>query len=316
MNEILAFLTGLVAIVIPGFGAAPVPSWNGYVEAEYVYVSAPSAGPIATFAVDEGSVVAKGDVLFALDDKQHRALVEAAEARVAAAAAARENLTTGSRQDEKEVIRASLRRAEADLALARTTADRSAKLFNAGVVPQSQLDRDNATLAAAVAAVSELDAQLKVAELPGRDAQLEQADGNLIAAKADAQKAMADLADRTIVAPVAGYIERLFYRTGEVAAAGAPVISLLPADSLKVKFYVAEADRQMLALGQDVAVTCDGCPDEMRARVSYFASEPQFTPPIIYSREERKRLTFLAEATLELSASLLPGQPVTVERLQ
>ena len=52
------------------------------------------------------------------------------------------------------------------------------------------------------------------------------------------------------------------------------------------------------------------------ARLSYFASEPQFTPPIIYSREERARLTFLAEATLDSGATLLPGQPVTVARAE
>jgi HlyD family secretion protein len=50
------------------------------------------------------------------------------------------------------------------------------------------------------------------------------------------------------------------------------------------------------------------------AKVSYFASEPQFTPPVIYSRDERGRLTFLAEATLDAGSALHPGQPVAVSK--
>jgi HlyD family secretion protein len=93
-------------------------------------------------------------------------------------------------------------------------------------------------------------------------------------------------------------------------------VALLPADALKVKFYVGEAERATLALGDTVGVSCDGCAEALTAQLSFFASDPQFTPPIIYSRDERMRLTFLAEATLESGAGLLPGQPVTVERIE
>ena len=97
----------------------------------------------------------------------------------------------------------------------------------------------------------------------------------------------------------------------------APLAALLPAGALKVRFYVAESERAGLVLGDPVAISCDGCGDTpLAAKLSYFASEPQFTPPVIYSREERNRLTFLAEATLDPGATLLPGQPVTVSRQQ
>lgn len=314
MNEVLAFLGMLVAFVIPGFGATPVPSWNGYVEADYVYVAPPSAGMIARLEAREGDVVAAGDILFTLEDAQARALLAAAEARVAAAEAALANLTTGSREDEIEVIRASLEKARADLRLAAETAARVRKLFDEGLTPQARLDEAVATQAAAEAAVRQLEAQLKVAELPARDAQQWQAEANLAAAQAEAEKARADLADRTITAPVAGRIERLYFAQGEMAGAGVPVIALLPSDALKVRFYVAEADRATFALGQEVGVTCDGCTGGLTATLSYFASDPQFTPPVIYSRDERMRLTFLAEATLADGAVLLPGQPVTIER--
>jgi HlyD family secretion protein len=317
VNEFLAFLASLVAIVIPGFGATPVPSWNGYVEAEYVYVAPASPGTIETLHVREGSVVAAGDVLFTLSEEQHLALAAAADARVAAAEAGLANLTTGSREDEVEVVRATLEKAQADLRLAEDTFERTRQLSAEGLAPQARLDQAEANLEAARAAVRQLEAQLKVAELPARDAQQQQAEANLAAARAEAQKARADLTDRTIRAPVAGRVERLYFMTGETVAVGTPVVALLPADALKVKFYVAEGERPTLALGDTVGVTCDGCATGLTARLSYFASDPQFTPPVIYSREERVRLTFLAEATLEGGGTgLLPGQPVTVERAQ
>lgn len=313
MDGFLAWLFGLVALVIPGFGATELPRYDGYVEARYVYASAVSAGPIETVSVREGDTVLAGDLLFRLRSEQQLALLQGAEARVAAAEAGLKNLTTGSRADELDVIQASLQKAQADMGLARDSATRSEKLFKEGLVPQSKLDQDRATLASAEAAVRQLEAQLKVAELPARSEQQVEAEANLAAAHADAEKANADLADRSITAPAAGRIERVFFDAGEIVAAGTPVVSILPQGALKVKFYVPEAARSAFALGDQVAVSCDGCPAGLTARVSFFASDPQFTPPVIYSRDERQRLSYLVEATLE-GASLHPGQPVTVER--
>lgn len=260
-------------------------------------------------------MVKQGEVLFTLSLDQQRALLAAADARVAAAEANLANLTTGGRADEIEVTRASLQKGQADLSLARETAERSGKLLTEGLIPRSRYDQDRATLASAEAAVKQLQAQLKVAELPARDAQQWQAEANLVAARADAEKARADLADRTILAPADGRVDRLYFVAGEMAAAGVPIVALLPADALKVKLYLGEADRSSFALGQEVKVTCDGCAEGLSATLSYFASEPQFTPPVIYSRDERQRLSFLAEATLAPGSELLPGQPVTVARL-
>ncbi|HQZ11730.1 MAG TPA: HlyD family efflux transporter periplasmic adaptor subunit [Devosia sp.] len=316
MSTFLAWLTGLVGLVIPGFGGTAVPSWNGYVEASYTYVAAASPGTIASLKVTEGDEVAAGTVLFTLSDGQYRAAAAAAEARVSAAEAALDNLRTGGREDEIDVIRATLSKAQADLSLARETSARTGKLFAEGLAAQSKYDQDRATLASAEANVRQLQAQLRVAELPARDAQVLQAEANLTAAKADADRARADLDDRTVTAPVAGRVERLFFAAGEMAGAGTPVVSLLPADALKVRFYVPEAERPSLALGDTVAVSCDGCPEGLTARLSYFASDPQFTPPVIYSREERQRLTFVVEGVLDKGSELLPGQPVSIERRQ
>ncbi|MHB1109528.1 MAG: HlyD family secretion protein [Devosia sp.] len=316
MDQFLSWLTGLIAIVIPGFGATPEPSWNGYVEADYVYVAAAAPGVIETIAVKEGEAVERGELLFVLRQDQQLALLRAAEARIAVAAANAQNLSTGSRAEEVQVIRASLGKADADLALAEASLARSERLAEQGLTPAAKVDQDRATLASAKAQVAQLQAQLTVAELPARDPVQAAAAASLLAAQADADKARSDLADRTVIAPVAARIERLYFGPGEMAAAGVPIMALLPAHALKVKFYVAEADRAGFALSEVVSVSCDGCAEGLTASISYFASDPQFTPPIIYSRDERTRLSFLAEAVLDEAGGLRPGQPVTIRQLE
>lgn len=311
MEQAFAWVMSLLSF-LPGMGGDVPHSWNGYAERDYVYVAATGAGRIERFAVREGDTVAAGDVLFVLEADQQQAQYDAAMARADAAQASLDNLLTGSRSEEIDVIRASLRKAEAELALAQQNLGRSEELFGKGLIPAAQLDQAQAAAEAATAAVEQLKAQLGVAELPARDAQQIAAEATLAAAKADSASAQAMLDGRTIRAPEAGRIERLFYDAGEVANAGAPVVSLAGSGAMTIKFYVSETDRQGFALGQHVSVSCDGCADGLTATVDYFASDPQFTPPIIYSRDERHRLVFLTEAVMDGTNAVLPGQPVSI----
>ena len=312
MNQILPWLMGLLSF-LPGFGHAGPQMWNGYVEEDYSYAAAASAGTIAQIAVSEGQLVRKGDLLFVLDQSQQQAQYEAAKARADAAQATLDNLKTGSRQEEIDVTQATLMKAQADLALAEQNLVRSQDLFGRGLEPQAKLDQDKASVKSAQAAVDQLQAQLKVQQLPARDAQQIAAEATLAAARADADTARAALDNRRVVAPEDGRIERLFFKAGEVANAGVPVLSISGGAAAKVLFYVSETDRQRFALGDRLAISCDGCAADLTATVSRFASDPQFTPPIIYSRDERNRLVFQTEAVMDQQNGILPGQPVSIE---
>ncbi len=309
MNE---FLAGVMAAILSIFSPQAGPAgYSGYLEADYVYVAPISAGRIDTMAAMQGQSVAAGDVLFTLDTTQQQNLLDAAVARVSAAQATLANLETGGRSEELDVIRASLAKAEADLAQAQSNLARSEKLLEAGTVPSVRVEQDRTALASVQAQADQLRAQLAVAELPARNAQQVAAEANLQAAQADAARARQDLADRMVTAPVAGTVDKVFFRIGEVAGVGNPVVALLPEGPLEAWFFVPEPERATLAVGGVVTVTCDGCVG-MDAEVIHIASEPQTTPPVIYSREERSRLVYLAKARLDASGTLQPGQPVTV----
>lgn len=310
MNEFFAWIFGLFAALIPAHG--PVTEFHGYIEADFVYVAAASAGRIDQITIEEGEQVEVGQLLFTLENNQFEAALRGAEARVAVARANRDNLQTGSRDAEIAVIRASLAKAEADQHLARQTLDRSQQLRERDLVPPAKVDTDQANLESANAQVAQLQAQLNVAELPARDAQQVSAQANLQAAEADADKARDELDDRSVMAPAAGLVDNIYYREGEVAGTGAPVIALLPPGQLKARFFIPETERARFRLGDELALSCDNCPAGIMATVTYLASDPQHTPPVIYSRDERARLVFMAEARIETGTGLLPGQPVTV----
>jgi len=119
------------------------------------------------------------------------------------------------------------------------------------------------------------------------------------------------LARRKLVSPVAGTVQQVYYRPGEMVPAGRPVLALLPPENIKVRFYVPEAMLAKIALGEMVKVQCDGCAADIAARISFISDSAEFTPPVIYSLEERSKLVFLVEARPERPERLRAGQPVS-----
>ena len=108
-------------------------------------------------------------------------------------------------------------------------------------------------------------------------------------------------------------VDDVVRRAGEWVPGSGTVVSLLPNGATKVIFFVPEARRASLHPGDSVAVSCTGCPAALTARISRIASEAEYTPPVIYSRETRAKLVWRMEAIVaDVPAAPTPGQPVTV----
>ena len=99
--------------------------------------------------------------------------------------------------------------------------------------------------------------------------------------------------------PVTGSVQQIYYRVGELVPAGKPIVALLPPGNLKVRFFVNEAMLPKLKIGETVTISCDGCDQGLTAKISFIARTSEFTPPVIYSMEERSKLVFLIEARPE-----------------
>jgi len=247
---------------------------QGYGEADYIYLSSQDAGVVGELLVREGDVVEAGTRVFRLDPQRLSYGAQSAAAQRAAAAAA-------------------VRTAQAQATLAQRNYARGAQLAERGFYPRAQLDADRAARDVA-------------------NAQLAQARREAAAAGAETGLAEERLNDLAGAAPVAGTIEQIYHRQGEVVAAGAPIVALLSPENMKVRFFAPEAMLTQFPVGTRVMISCDGCAEPVEARVSFVAAEPQFTPPVIYSLDQREKLVFLVEARFDGATPIRPGMPVDV----
>ncbi len=140
----------------------------------------------------------------------------------------------------------------------------------------------------------------------------EDAEAALRQAKANLDWSQTRLTRRRAVAPAAGVIQQVYFRPGETVPPGRPVMSLLPPGNLKLRFFAPERVLQEVKYGATVNVTCDGCAPGLTAKVTFIASSAEYTPPVIYSLDERAKLVFLIEARPEQPEKFRVGQPVTV----
>jgi HlyD family secretion protein len=120
------------------------------------------------------------------------------------------------------------------------------------------------------------------------------------------------LARRRALSPAEGTIQQVYYRPGETVPPGRPVVALLPPVNLKLRFFAPEAELPAIKFGDTVAVSCDGCDKGLSAKVSFIARSAEFTPPVIYSMDERAKLVFLIEARPDQPEKFRVGQPVSV----
>lgn len=302
------------ALALVGLGPdRATDSYSGYVEAEYVLVASTIGGTLTELRVARGDRVEAGALLFRLDDAAERAARDEAVAKLRQAEATLANLQTGRRPDEIAAIRAQRAQSQAALRASEAEYERQVKLRATGTSSARQLDdarmqrdRDRARLA-------EAEAQLRVANLPGREAEREAAEAAAVAARAAVAQAEWRLDQKAGRAPAGGTVVDTLYRPGEAVPAGQPVVQLLPPPNLKLRFFVPERVVATLAVGQPVRFACDGCGPPRRATIRYIAPRAEFTPPVIYSREQRARLVFMVEAWPDTDAeSLRAGLPVDV----
>ena len=183
---------------------------------------------------------------------------------------------------------------------------------------EGEIERTQAAAAEANLKIARLNLQ-RLKELKSGDfssqQSLDQAKAALTVAEQEAKAATWRLGQTEQAAPAAGRISEVFYRKGEWVAAGHPVVRLLPEGSVKLRFFVPESGVGGWHLGDRVTATCDGCPKPVKATVTFIATEAEFTPPVIFSRESREKLVVMMEAKPnDAGKHLHVGQPVDVIR--
>jgi len=235
-----------LAAMLAGCNDKRDPGYQGWVEADMIFVSPDESGRVTKLDVREGDEVKVGDRLYSVDD---------------------------------DLQQADLNQNKATLANAQQTYDRAAALSRTGAGTQATLD-------SAISA-------LRIAE-------------------AHVVTSQTRLARRNGFAPVAGTVQQIYFREGETVAAGRPVLSIMPPGNMKLRFYVSETELPKFAIGDEVRVTCDNCAADLTARIYFIATSAEYTPPVIYSLDERNKLVYLIQARPAKPDALRVGQPVSI----
>lgn len=299
-------LSGLLNMCAP-----PPPLAVGYVEGDYVLIAPIETAEVKSLAVRRGDKVSAGQQIATLEDSAVRANVAEATAALAQAEAQLANLKQGRRPEEIAVLEAARQSAEAAKNDADRTLARIKDLARRGIASQADLDSALTQVEMRAAALAQAEANLAVAKLPARPEEIRAAEQAVERARAAGEQAAWRLAKRSLSAPAAGRIADVIRNPGDLSGPSAPVASLLPDGAVKLRLYVPETALSAVAVGAKLAVQCDGCGDGLTAEVTYVSPDPEFTPPVIYSLENRQKLVFLVEARPEAEAARLqPGQIV------
>ncbi|KEO54270.1 HlyD family secretion protein [Thioclava pacifica] len=294
--------------------AAPAPLATGYVEGDYVLISPVTTAQIETLPVKRGDRVTTGEVVAGLEKSDAKIAVAQAEAAVAKAKSELANLLEGKRPEEIQVIAATLASAQAQEAEAKRSVDRIVTLVERGAATQTQLDDARTTLEVATAKVAEAQANLNVAKLPARPQQIAAAEAAVRSGQADLDKANWVLEKRDLHAPASGIVSNVIHRAGEIVSPSTPILSILPDNAVKLSLFLPEKSLSSVKVGDTLAVHCDGCAPDLTATITYIADGPEFTPPVIYSLQNRQKLVYLVEARPAKPGTLKPGQIVDVTR--
>jgi HlyD family secretion protein len=302
----------ILLLVCSGCGQPPAASWQGYVEGEYVLLASPYAGQLQKLHVRRGQPVEAASPVFALERESEQAARLEAEQRVRSAQARLENLQEAGRTPQIQAQRAELAQARAALELSSSQLAQQEKLYREGFNSRARLDEARSVHARDLARVRAAEAQLKTVQQPlGREAERKAAESETAAARAALAQATWRLQQKSVAAPVGGLVHDTYFVEGEWVPAGRPVAALLPPGNVKIRFYVPETTLGAIAVGRDVIIECDGCPEPVAAKVSFISTQAEYTPPVLYSKDSRAKLVFLVEAR-PAGGRLHPGQPVDV----
>jgi len=293
-------------------------------------------GRIKTLLVNEGDAVKKDQLLAEIESDQLNARYQNATDTASVLQTQVEQASldleltiknTAARiaaaEAEVSVAQAQLRRAKSVQNNAKLNYERYATLSEEQVVAKSDFDQKRLEFETAAADVNAAEKQANKAEadlalataakdtIKIKTKQLNQAQNNYKAALANLEEATANLRDMKIYSPSDGTILSRPVEIGEVVGAGTPMYVMVDMNRLYLKVYIPETDIGKLKLGNEARVYVDAYPGRaFDAHVTKIYQQAEFTPKNVETREERVKLVFGIELSLDNPEAIIkPGMP-------
>lgn len=288
------------------------PSFEGYIEAENIYIASPYSGRLDHLWVKQGQHVNKGNLLFNLDPNPQQFRVTQLKSELEQARNTLIDLKKPRRAQEISAIQAQIEQVAAQITLAEIRVSRFQKLYDKNASDQDTLDAAKANLQQQKDLKLQYEENLALAKLGGREDQIKAQQNQVDALTAKLEDAQWALLQKSQSAPASGLIFDTLYREGEFVINQQPVLALLSAENIKVEFFVPVKYLSQFSLGQTIHFNCEGCQENNPATISFISPEAEYLPPLVYSRENNANLVFKIRARIANPFSFKPGQPVVV----
>jgi HlyD family secretion protein len=255
----------------PGFAVG-----NGRLDADEIDIDTKYSGRIAELRVDEGDLVKAGQVLAVMDTRDVQAQLKANQALMQQA------------QHQLQQAKADHSNQQAVVTLAEQEIARTRYLVPKGFASVQQLDQQQQSLNSSRAKLNAYEAAVHAAE------------HGLEAASHQVEYYAVQIADSQLMAPKNGPIEYRVANVGEVLPAGGKIFTMLNADYVYMDIYLPTGQAGRVALGSEARVALDAYPERLLpARVIYIASQAQFTPKTVETKDERDKLMFRIRVRIE-----------------
>ncbi len=323
MNRKRLMLIGAAVVVVAagftvlrGRGGDGSLDASGTVEATDAQLGFQAAGRIDTIMVREGDRVKAGQELARLDQAELKARRQQAAAQLGAAQATLTDLERGSRSEEVAQGRDQLAAANQRLTDAQRDLDRTKRLFDGGAVSREALDKAQLAFDVAQSQHDQAAQALRLLETGPRVERIEAQRAAVAAARATVGQIDAMLANAVIRAPFDGVVTVKDREIGETVSPGAPVLTVTNLNDRWVRIYIPETRIGAVHVGEDAQITADTYKGKIyRGTVSFIASEAEFTPKNVQTRDERVKLVYAVKVriTTDTTYDLKPGIPADVQ---
>lgn len=275
IKHILFSITIGFAVLATGCGKTK-NEFNGYIDTDMSYLSSSFSGRLQTLNVQRGDLVEASQKLFEVDPTY-------------------ESISASIDQHNVDALQAEYEQVK-----------------NQIVYAKQRLKRERTMAKSDASSKDDVDLALK--NLDVLNNQLKSIESRIGASRGVTERTLWQKSQKNGTATLDGMIFDTYMQEGEFVQAGQPIVAFITPKSLKVTFFVAEPDISKVKLASKVQVSVDGKEEPLTATIDYISSKAEYTPPVIFSREERAKLVFKVIARPEKVdlKSIHLGQPVTV----
>lgn len=226
------------------------------------------SAPVKRFLVQRGSRVKQGQLLAVLENADLAASVTDSQGSLTQAQAAFDTSTKAQIPEDKQKAQLEVAQTRAQMELAKTVVDARKSLLDQGAIPRRDYETAAASYVQTKAAYDIAEHHLRSLNAVGQQASIESAEGALVSAKGKYQAAAAGLRYSEIRSPIDGVVTDRPLFAGEMAQAGAPIVTVMDASSLIAKVHLSQAQAGSLKVGAPALLTIPGMDAPQAAVVS------------------------------------------------